>query len=64
MHKLLVYPELKINLIFLKIVTVKSKIPSSIKIEVEEYRLIAQKKLDDGGYQIIMENGQTYNGQI
>lgn len=47
-----------------KKVTVKSKIPSSIKIEVEEYRLIAQKKLDDGGYQIIMENGQTYNGQI
>ena len=47
-----------------KNVTVKSKIPSSIKIEVEEYRLIAQKKLDDGGYQIIMENGQTYNGQI
>lgn len=47
-----------------KNVTVKSKIPSSIKIEVEEYRLIAQKKLDDGGYQVIMENGQTYNGQI
>lgn len=47
-----------------KNVTVKSKMLSSIKIDVEEYRLIAQKKLDDGGYQVIMENGQAYNGQI
>lgn len=47
-----------------KNVKVKSKMLSSITINVEEYKLIAQKKLDDGSYQIIMENGQPYNGQI
>ena len=47
-----------------KNVKVKSKMLSSITINVDEYKLIAQKKLDDGSYQIIMENGQPYNGQI
>ena len=47
-----------------KNVKVKSKMLSSITINVEEYKLIAQKKLDDGSYQIIMENGQPYNGEI
>ncbi|MGX7111793.1 cell division protein FtsQ/DivIB [Gemella cuniculi] len=48
----------------LKNVSVKSKMLSSIVISVEEYKLIAQNKLEDGNYQAIMENGDVYSGKI
>ena len=47
-----------------KSVTVKSKLPSSIKVQVEEYSFIAQNKKEDGSIEIIMENGKTYSGKI
>lgn len=47
-----------------KSVTVKSKLPSSIKVQVEEYSFIAQIKKDDGNTEIIMENGKPYSGKI
>ena len=47
-----------------KSVTVKSKLPSSIKVQVEEYSFIAQNKKEDGSLEIIMENGKTYSGEI
>lgn len=47
-----------------KSVTVKSKLPSSIKIQVEEYSFIAQNKKEDGSIEIIMENGKPYPGKI
>ena len=47
-----------------KLVTVKSTLPSSIKVYVEEYSFIAQIKKDDGNTEIIMENGKSYSGKI
>lgn len=47
-----------------KTVTVKSTLPSSIKVYVEEYSFIAQIKKDDGNTEIIMENGKSYSGKI
>lgn len=47
-----------------KSVTVKSTLPSSIKVYVEEYSFIAQIKKDDGNTEIIMENGKSYSGEI
>ena len=47
-----------------KSVTVKSTLPSSIKVYVEEYSFIAQIKKDDGNTEIIMENGKSYSGKI
>lgn len=47
-----------------KTVTVKSTLPSSIKVHVEEYSFIAQIKKDDGNIEIIMENGKPYFGKI
>ena len=47
-----------------KSVTVKSKLPSSIKVQVEEYSFIAQNKKEDGSLEIIMENGKPYSGKI
>ena len=47
-----------------KSVTVKSTLPSSIKVYVEEYSFIAQIKKDDGNTEIIMENGKFYSGKI
>ena len=47
-----------------KSVTVKSTLPSSIKVHVEEYSFIAQIKKDDGNIEIIMENGKPYSGKI
>lgn len=47
-----------------KTVTVKSTLPSSIKVHVEEYSFIAQIKKDDGNTEIIMENGKPYSGKI
>ena len=47
-----------------KTVTVKSTLPSSIKVNVEEYSFIAQIKKDDGNTEIIMENGKPYSGKI
>ena len=47
-----------------KSVTVKSTLPSSIKVHVEEYSFIAQIKKDDGNTEIIMENGKPYSGKI
>ena len=47
-----------------KSVTVKSKLPSSIKVRVEEYSFIAQNKKEDGSLEIIMENGKPYSGKI
>ena len=47
-----------------KSVTVKSKLPSSIKVKVEEYSFIAQNKKEDGSLEIIMENGKPYSGKI
>ena len=64
LYDILVENNIKNKYSIFKNVKVKSKMLSSITINVEEYKLIAQKKLDDGSYQIIMENGQPYNGQI
>ena len=47
-----------------KSVTVKSKLPSSIKVQVEEYSFIAQNKKEDGSLEIIMENRKPYSGKI
>ena len=47
-----------------KSVTVKSKLPSSIKVQVEEYSFIAQNKKEDGSLEIIMVNGKPYSGKI
>lgn len=47
-----------------KSVIVKSKLPSSIKVQVEEYSFIAQNKKEDGSLEIIMENGKPYSGEI
>lgn len=47
-----------------KSVTVQSKLPSTIKVKVEEYSFIAQNKKEDGSIEIIMENGIPYSGKI
>ena len=47
-----------------KSVSVKSKLPSTIKVKVEEYNFIAQNKKEDGSIEIIMENGIPYSGKI
>ena len=47
-----------------KSVTVQSKLPSTIKVKVEEYSFIAQNKKEDGSLEIIMENGKPYSGKI
>ena len=47
-----------------KSVTVQSKLPSTIKVKVEEYSFIAQNKKEDGSLEIIMENGMPYSGKI
>ena len=47
-----------------KSVKVESKLPSTIKIKVEEYNFIAQNKKEDGSFEIIMENGKPYSGKI
>ncbi len=47
-----------------KSVTVQSKLPSTIKVKVEEYSFIAQNKKDDGSLEIIMENGKPYSGKV
>ena len=46
-----------------KSVTVQSKLPSTIKVRVEEYNFIAQNKKEDGSIEIIMENGMPYSGK-
>ena len=47
-----------------KSVSVQSKLPSTIKVKVEEYKFIAQNKKEDGSIEIIMENGKPYSGKI
>ena len=47
-----------------KSVTVQSKLPSTIKVKVEEYCFIAQNKKEDGSLEIIMENGKPYSGKV
>ena len=47
-----------------KSVSVHSKLPSSIKVKVEEFNFIAQNKKEDGSYEIIMENGKISTGKI
>ena len=47
-----------------KSVSVQSKLPSTIKVKVEEYSFIAQNKKEDGSIEIIMENGKPYSGKI
>ena len=47
-----------------KSVTVQSKLPSTIKVKVEEYNFIAQNKKDDGSLEILMENGKPYSGKV
>ena len=47
-----------------KSVSVQSKLPSTIKVKVEEYNFIAQNKKEDGSIEIIMENGKPYSGNI
>ena len=47
-----------------KSVSVQSKLPSTIKVKVEEYNFIAQNKKEDGNIEIIMENGIPYSGKI
>ena len=47
-----------------KSVIVQSKLPSTIKVKVEEYSFIAQNKKEDGSLEIIMENGKPYSGKV
>ena len=47
-----------------KSVIVQSKLPSTIKVKVEEYTFIAQNKKEDGSLEIIMENGKPYSGKV
>lgn len=47
-----------------KSVSVQSKLPSTIKVKVEEYNFIAQNKKEDGSIEIVMENGIPYSGKI
>lgn len=47
-----------------KSVSVESKMPSTININVEEYRFIAKNKKNDGTYEIIMENNEVYSGEV
>ena len=47
-----------------KSVSVQSKLPSTIKVKVEEYNFIAQNKKEDGSIEIIMENGMPSSGKI
>ena len=47
-----------------KSVTVQSKLPSTIKVKVEEYSFIAQNKKEDDSLEIIMENGKPYSGKV
>ena len=47
-----------------KSVSVQSKLPSTIKVKVEEYNFIEQNKKEDGSIEIIMENGMPYSGKI
>lgn len=47
-----------------KSVSVQSKLPSTIKVKVEEYNFIAQNKKEDGSIEIIMENGKPYSGKV
>ena len=47
-----------------KSVSVQSKLPSTIKVKVEEYNFLAQNKKEDGSIEIIMENGIPYSGKI
>ena len=47
-----------------KSVTVQSKLPSTIKVKVEEYSFIAQNKKEDRSLEIIMENGKPYSGKV
>ena len=47
-----------------KSVTVQSKLPSTIKVKVEEYSFIAQNKKEDGSLEIIMGNGKPYSGKV
>ena len=47
-----------------KSVSVLSKLPSTIEVKVEEYKFIAQIKKQDGSFEIIMENGKSYNGNV
>ena len=47
-----------------KSVIVQSKLPSTIKVKVEEYSFIAQNKKEDGSLEIIMENGKPYSGIV
>ena len=47
-----------------KSVTVQSKLPSTIKVKVEDYSFIAQNKKEDGSLEIIMENGKPYSGKV
>ncbi len=47
-----------------KSITVQSKLPSTIKVKVEEYSFIAQNKKEDGSLEIIMENGKPYSGKV
>ena len=47
-----------------KSVSVQSKLPSTIKVKVEEYNFIAQNKKEDGSIEIIMENGMPYSEKI
>ena len=47
-----------------KSVSVQSKLPSTIKVKVEEYNFIAQNKKEDGSLEIIMENGKPYSGKV
>ena len=47
-----------------KSVKVQSKLPSTIKVKVEEYSFIAQNKKEDGSLEIIMENGKPYSGKV
>lgn len=56
--------KIKDNYNIIKNVKVTSKMLNTINIEIEEYKLIAKYKKNDGTYDIILENGDTYNREI
>ena len=56
--------KIKDNFNIVKNVKVTSKMLNSINIEIEEYKIIAKNKKEDGSYEVILENGDVYNKEI
>lgn len=56
--------EIKNKYNIVKDVHVKSKMLSTLNIEIEEYKIIAKNKDDSGNYEYILSNGDEYTGNI